>query len=241
MAGLEPGERNFPVKDEREGPAVTVLEYVLIGYFVGILTTAPVGPVNVMAIQNAARGGFNHGVFVGLGAVLADTLFAIVAIFGVSAITNFVEGQLSLIEFAGGALLIVFGLKIWHTHTHLDAQGNGRDHGFLTDATAAFFMAVTNPGTIFAFAAIFGVLGDFRPVHGDHLGSLMMVAGVACGATSWWVGVSAVVTYFKARIDERWLDRANHIAGAVLILFGVTIYIKLAVYGSSHASGIWTN
>jgi len=206
---------------------VTFFEYALIGIFVGILTTAPVGPVNVMAIQHAVRTGFRQGVFVGLGAVVADTIFAAAAIFGVSAVTNFIEGQFNLIEFAGGALLIVFGFKIWNTHPHLYKNGNDDDHGFWGDATAAFFMAITNPGAVLAFFAIFGGLGDFRPPPGDHFGALVMVAGVAGGATSWWVLVSAIVSHFKARIDDRWLDRVNHIAGSILVLFGVLIYLDL--------------
>ena len=207
---------------------MSFLEYILIGYFVGILTTAPVGPVNIMAIQHAVRGGFRQGVYVGLGAVIADTIYASLAIFGVSAVTTFIEGQFDLIEIVGGALLIVFGIKIWNTHPHLTKNGNGRDHGFLGDATAAFFMAITNPGAILAFIAIFGGLGEFRPAHGDHIGALMMIAGVTGGATSWWVIVSATVSHFKTRIDDHWLDRANHIAGFLLVLFGGLIYLKLA-------------
>lgn len=220
----------FPERGvHRKGLFVTFVEYVLIGFFVGIITTAPVGPVNVMAIQHAVYGGFRQGVYVGLGAVVADTIFAAVAIFGVSAITNFIEGQINLIEIVGGALLIVFGLKIWNTHPHLDKDGNGWERGFLGDATAAFFMAITNPGTVIAFVAIFGGLGEFRPPAGDHFGALVMVSGVACGATTWWVAVSAAVSHYKARIDDRWLDRANHIAGLVLVVFGALIYLKLAL------------
>ncbi|MCV0424254.1 MAG: LysE family translocator [Roseibium sp.] len=208
---------------------MTFLEYVLIGYFVGILTTAPVGPVNVMAIQHAVRGGFRHGVFVGLGAVLADTIYATAAIFGVSAITTFIQDQFSLIEIVGGALLIIFGIKIWNTHPHLEKNGNGTEYRFIGDATAAFFMAITNPGAILAFIAIFGALGEFRPPHGDHAGALVMIVGVAAGATSWWILISATVSHFRSRIDDQWLDRANHIAGFILVAFGALIYLKLAL------------
>lgn len=41
--------------------------------------------------------------------------------------------------------------------------------------------------------------------------------------------VSAAVSHFRARIDDRWLDRANHIAGFLLTAFGVLIYLKLAL------------
>lgn len=206
---------------------MTFLEYLIIGFFIGIVTTAPVGPVNIMAIQHAVRSGFRHGVYVGLGAVVADALYASAAIFGVSAVTRFIEGQFDLIEIVGGGLLIIFGLKIWHTHPHLQSGGDNPEHGFWGDATAAFFMAITNPGTILAFIAIFGGLGHLRPAHDDYFGALIMVAGVAAGASTWWVIVSATVTHFRARIDDAWLDRANHIAGAILCIFGGLIYLKL--------------
>lgn len=208
---------------------MSFFEYALIGFFVGIITTAPVGPVNIMAIQHAVHGGFRQGVFVGLGAVVADTIFAAAAIFGISAVTNFIEGQFDLIEIVGGALLIIFGIKIWNTHPHLTRNGNPREHGFWADATAAFFMAITNPGAVLAFVAIFGGLGDYRPQTGDHFGALVMVAGVTAGATTWWVLVSASVSHFKSRIDDLWLDRANHIAGFLLVVFGALIYLKLAL------------
>lgn len=207
---------------------MTFLEYLIIGFLIGVVTTAPVGPVNVMAIQHAVRSGFRHGVYVGLGAVVADTIYAGAAIFGVSAITKFIEGQFDLIEIVGGALLIIFGLKIWNTHPHLEDGEDRKEHGFLGDATAAFFMAITNPGTILAFVAIFGGLGHLRPAHDDYAGALIMVAGVTAGACSWWVFISATVTHFRSRIDDAWLDRANHIAGAVLCIFGGLIYLKLA-------------
>ncbi|MCX2723734.1 LysE family translocator [Roseibium salinum] len=208
---------------------MTFLEYAVIGYFVGILTSAPVGPVNIMAIQHAVHSGFRQAVYVGLGAVMADSIFATAALFGISAVTNFIEGQFDLIEIVGGGLLIVFGIRIWNTHPHLDKEGNVRDHGFLGDAAAAFFMAITNPGAVLAFIAIFGALGDYRPEHGNHVGALVMVTGVAGGATSWWILVSAAVSHFRARINDRWLDRANHIAGVILIAFGALIYLNLAL------------
>ncbi|MDN3718418.1 hypothetical protein QW131_02220 [Roseibium salinum] len=75
----------------------------------------------------------------------------------------------------------------------------------------------------------FGALGDYRPEHGNHVGALVMVTGVAGGATSWWILVSAAVSHFRARINDRWLDRANHIAGVILIAFGALIYLNLAL------------
>lgn len=208
---------------------MTLLEYALIGCAIGIITTAPVGPVNIMAIRHAAQQGFRQGLFVGLGAVIADTLYAAVAIFGVSAVTQFVAGQFAIIETVGALVLIIFGLKIMKTHPHLERGSYGLDRGFWADATAAFFMVVTNPGVVLAYVAIVGGLGPWRPLPGDHLGALAMVVGVALGASCWWALLSAVVSRFSAKVDDRWLDRANYIAGLILIAFGLGIGADLVV------------
>lgn len=206
---------------------MSVLEFALIGLAIGVITTAPVGPVNIMAIQHAAQQGFRQGLYVGLGAVIADAIYAAAAIFGVSAVTRFVEGQFALIETAGAALLVLFGLKIMKTHSHLDRDAGGRVKGIWGEVTAAFFMVLTNPGVVLAYVAIVGSLGQWRPQPGDHAGALAMVLGVVLGAAAWWALLSALVTRFSARIDDRWLDRANRIAGFVLIAFGLVIGANL--------------
>ncbi|GGB51730.1 lysine transporter LysE [Roseibium aquae] len=208
---------------------MNLLEYAAIGFGMGILTTAPVGPVNVMAIQHAAQSGFRQGLFVGLGAALADSIYAAVAVFGVSAVTRFIDTQVDLIKLVGGLVLIVFGLKVLRTRPHLETKRNGGAPSFVGDMTAAFAMVITNPAAAFAFVAIVGGLGDWRPEHGNHTGALAMVAGVSAGACTWWAGLSAVVSRYSHKIDDRWLDRANQIAGTILIVLGALIYGDLAL------------
>jgi len=207
---------------------VNLLEFAVIGFAIGIITSAPVGPVNIMAIQHAVQRGFRPGFTVGLGAMLADTVYAAVAIFSVSAVTSFIDTQVDLIKIIGGLVLILFGLKVINTHPQLTADANGKHRSIFGDMAAAFLMVLTNPGAAFAFVAIVGGLGDWRPESGDAVGALSMVAGVAAGASFWWAGLSAVVTKYRHTINDQWLDRANQIAGTILIGFGALIYADLA-------------
>lgn len=205
------------------------LEYAVIGFAIGLITTAPVGPVNIMAIRHAVQYGFRQGLFVGLGAVAADTLYAAAAIFGVSAVTQFIEGQFNTIAAVGSVILVVFGFKIMKAHPHLDKESDGPRKSLWGDATAAFFMVVTNPGVVLAYVAIIGGLGHWRPILGDQIGELAMVLGVAAGATFWWALLAAGVTHFAAKIDDHWLERANRIAGFILIAFGIAIAADTAI------------
>lgn len=206
---------------------MTFLEYLLIGILVGVLASAPVGAVNVMAIQKVVSSGFYRGVYVGLGAVVADALFASAAIFGVSAVTNFIESQFYVIEFVGGALLILFGLRICASHPHLKELTQEQNSSSFGDALQAFFLAITNPGAILAFVAMLGSLGELRPSQGNYVAALVLVLGVVFGATAWWIFLAGLVARFKSAIDDHWLSYANKIAGVLLVAFGALIYVKI--------------
>ena len=205
------------------------MHYILIGLLVGIVTTAPVGPVNVIAIQRAFRFGFLQGLLTGLGAVLADTLFATVSVFGISAVSRFVEGHSSAIQGLGGVLLIVFGFWITRSHPHLEKQQQEGTQNVLRNFLAACAMTLTNPGAVLGFIAIFGSLGHLAPHHDDNLGASLLVLGVASGATLWWVLISWLISHVRSRITDHWLEWINRAAGGVLILFGGGILIRLAV------------
>lgn len=201
--------------------------HLLTGVVIGIVTSAPVGPVNIMTIRHAALRGWKEGIVVGSGAVLADTLYAAVAIFGISAVTQFIEGHASWIKLAGALLLTGFGLRIMMTHPHIETQEQEGMQGMGRDAAAAFLMTLTNPGAVLGFIAIIGGLGDWRPGPEDHTGSLAMVCGVLLGALSWWCLVSAAVARYSANINDAWLERANRIAGILLLLFAVVVFADL--------------
>ncbi|MEJ8473433.1 LysE family translocator [Roseibium algae] len=208
---------------------MSVLGFIAVGIAIGLITSAPVGPVNIMMIRHAIQRGMREGIIVGLGAVCADTIFAAVAVFGVSAVTQFIEGQVDMIKLVGGGLLIVFGLKVMTSHPHLEKDGADGAASVWADATAAFFLTLTNPGAVLGFIAIIGGLGGWRPTPEDHIGALALVAGVALGAASWWTFISGLVNRYSGHIDDHWLGRANRIAGTILVLFGICVFADLAL------------
>lgn len=199
----------------------------LTGMAIGAVMSAPVGPVNVMAIQRALRFGFLSGLAAGSGAVVADGLFAGAAVFGVTAVSQFISGHHRLIQAVGGILLLVFGLLTWRMHPHLDdsnGDGKGRFSGLLT----GFFMTITNPGAALGSVAIIGALGPLAPQVGDYWGAGVLISGVIAGGVCWWASVSAVSTRLRDRIADPWLERLNRIAGGALMVFGAAVLAQLA-------------
>jgi threonine/homoserine/homoserine lactone efflux protein len=199
----------------------------LKGIGIGVLFSAPVGPVNILCIQLAFRHGFLAGFAAGAGAVFADGLFAAMAAYGVTAFADFVEGWSVAFQVVGGIVLILFGIGIIRSHPHLD-DGRIRSSNPISTALTAFGMTITNPATILGFIAVFGSLGEFAPAAGDYLGASALVAGVLAGGTAWWFLMASLVALVRGRMTDRALETINHGAGALLILFGAALLIRQA-------------
>ncbi|MDX5593100.1 LysE family translocator [Pseudovibrio sp. SPO723] len=201
---------------------------------IGIATSAPVGPVNIMVISRSLHFGFLPGFLAGAGAVFADTLFALIAAFGVTTISNFLTLHLEMIQIVGGMLLLGFGVSVFRAHPHISRSEAGKSRlaqGF----AAALAMTITNPGTIFGFLTLFGALGHLAPKAGNYVGAATLVTGVFLGAMSWWASASALIATFRQHINDAWLTWINRGAGALLFLLGVVILIRAAwLAGSLH-------
>lgn len=198
------------------------------GIGIGILFSAPIGPVNIMCIQLAFRRGFLAGFAAGLGAVCADGLFAAMAAYGFTAISEFITGWSHQFQFVGAVVLIMFGIRIIRTHPHLDASAPAAGN-MVSTALASFGMTVTNPATVLGFIAVFGSLGEFAPAPGDYLGATTLVLGVLAGGSAWWFMVASLVSLVRARMTDRALELINHAAGGILVLFGVAILARLGL------------
>ena len=136
--------------------------------------------------------------------MVADALYAAVAAFGVSAISGFVEGHLTIIKLVGGLLLLGFGFTVARKHPHADEDvEHGRKFGLIGSAVASFVLAVTNPALLFGFLAIFGGISDIADDPLTLSQASILVAGVAAGSALWWVILSAGVSRLRDRITDR--------------------------------------
>lgn len=215
------------VADAVEVERVIDLWLVVKGVGIGILFSAPVGPVNIMCIQQTFRRGFLPGLAAGIGAVFADGFFAAIAAYGITAVSAFIEGWSQAFQLVGGIALIVFGIRIANQHPHLDRE-DAEASTVLGTAAASFGMTVTNPATILGFIAVFGSLGNLAPDPGDYVGATFLVAGVIAGGSGWWLFVSGLVSLLRERMTDRALERINQGAGAILVAFGAAILARLA-------------
>ena len=67
-----------------------VLEFLIKGVIIGFTASVPLGPIGVLCIQKTINKGRMSGFVSGLGAAASDTIYAIIAGFGLTFVTNFI-------------------------------------------------------------------------------------------------------------------------------------------------------
>jgi threonine/homoserine/homoserine lactone efflux protein len=197
------------------------------GVLIGIAVAAPIGPINLMAIRNTLRGGFWHGLFTGLGAVLGDGTFAVVAAFGLTAVSAFVLDYASWIQISGALILIAVGVRtIFAPPADVSTAEATASRKSAVLVATTYVLTITNPATMMGFIAIFSGVGGLVSRPGDYIAAGAMVAAVMLGSTLWWVTIAWLSSLMQARIAGDWLKYINWGSGAVIALFGAGVLVK---------------
>ena len=199
-----------------------------LGIAIGLIMSAPVGPVNVLCSHRAFRGGFWAGLSAGLGAMLADVVYAAVAVFGVVSVARLIDAYDVIIKLVGGTVLLVYAVQIWRKPPlPADEMGKtGERLPFWPGFASGLGLTLTNPGAILGFLTIFAGLGALAPNPSDPVKAISLVAGVALGATLWWAMIAGLVARYRHALPRLWLIRFNHASAVGLALFAAWLLIR---------------
>jgi threonine/homoserine/homoserine lactone efflux protein len=188
------------------------------GFGVGIVIALPVGPVGVLCIRRTLFEGPIYGFVSGLGAACADTIFGIIAGFGLTIVADFLLGYQDWFGAAGGLFLLYVGGKALLQSPEAEPEPL-QDEALFAAFASTFALTITNPITIFAFAAIFAKVGVTERV--GYLDTALLVAGVFLGSLMWWLGLSFGLAGLRRIVGTVRLAWINRISGAILTLSGL--------------------
>lgn len=198
--------------------------FIIKGMLIGFAMAVPLGPIGIICIRKTLTEGRLRGLIIGLGAATADLLYACIAAFGLTVISDTLNSQRVWIRLIGGALLLFLGIRIFRAKPKdpkLDINGSGILRSYLTTV----FLTLTNPLTIFAFIAVFAALGLGEGL--SYISASFLVVGVFIGSTLWFLLLSSGVTLFRNKLDLIGLRWVNRIAGILIIISGIIAFASL--------------
>lgn len=191
------------------------------GVVIGILVSAPMGPIGILCIQRTLNKGRWHGFVTGLGAALSDVLYAILTSLGMGVVINFIEANQAPLQLLGSVVLAIFGYYIYKSNPvkSLRKRKEGKT-SYAQDFITAFLLTFSNIFIILLYIGLFARFSFILPET-----SVFLVAGgilcIGIGAVLWWF----VITYFIAKLKKKFNVRGiwvlNRVIGSVIIALSI--------------------
>ena len=204
-----------------------LLDIVFKGLLIGIIASAPMGPVGVLCVQRTLNKGRWYGFVTGCGAALSDIIYAGITGLGMGMVVELVSNDTNrfYLQIAGSLMLLGFGIFTFRTDPTKNMHQSGKQQGSLWyNSWTAFLVTFSNPLIVFLFMALYAQFSfGLQPDK-----TIEMVAGftsIVGGALLWWWGLTWLVDQIRTKFDTNGIKIINKIIGMVVILGSVIILL----------------
>ena len=203
---------------------IDILNFIFKGMLIGMIASAPMGPVGVLCVQRTLNKGRWFGLVTGIGAALSDIIYAAIAGFGMGYVVDFINNKQNsfYLQIAGSLMLLAFGVYTYRTDPTRKIHKSGNGKGTLVhNGVTAFLVTFSNPLIIFLFLGLFA---QFAFVLPDH--SFEMVVGfmsIVAGAMLWWFGLTWLIDKVRGKFDQNGIRLINQVIGVVVMICSAVI------------------
>ena len=208
---------------------------ILKGLLVGIIASAPMGPVGILCIQRTMQKGRAYGIVTGAGAALSDIIYALMTGLGMSFFMDFIDKVqiIFLIKLIGCVMLFIFGVYMYKTDPRKSMhQSSGGKGTLFHNFTTAFLITLSNPLIIFLFIALFNMLTFVIP--GNWFGQCIGYLSIVAGAMLWWLGLTYVINKMRNSFGVKGIQRLNRTIGCIVfaasIIYAIMTVFKISLY-----------
>ena len=197
----------------------------LKGVMGGFFIAAAVGPIGLLCIRKTLNYGRWAGLFSGLGAACADTLYGCIAAFGLTVISDFLIDYQFLLRIVGGLFLGYMGWETFFSDPKEKEIPKVHARTLVRHFLETFGLTLANPLTVLSFIAVFAMLGVVHS-YVDVFEPALIVAGVFLGSAFWWLLLCEGLTLFRKRVTPKVLKWINRIAGLLIAAFGLAALLS---------------
>ncbi len=195
------------------------------GFLVGIIISAPIGPVGALCIQRTMSYGRLSGILSGIGAAVGDSIFAVIAVFGLTFISGFLDEKEAWFRIAGGIILLYFGLRVYLSKQQ-DCSNQDNEVNHFGTFGSALLLTISNPLVILSIIAVFAVLGIVNPTS-SYPSTALLILGVFSGAVFLWIITCHILSNYRNRMGQKGVLLVNRITGLFILACSGYAFLSL--------------
>ena len=201
---------------------VTILDLLVKGFVIGVVVSAPLGPVGVLCIQRTLNKGRWFGFVTGLGAALSDIIYSLITGYGMSFMDELIIKHQTFLQIVGSIMLLAFGIYTFRSNPVKALRPvSGKRGSYLHNFITAFFVTLSNPLIIFLFVGLFARFSFVMP--GSPVGfQLVGYLAIILGALTWWFSITYFVNKVRNHFNVRGIWVLNRVIGIIVIVASIT-------------------
>ena len=198
---------------------INILDFIFKGMLIGMIASAPMGPVGILCVQRTLNKGRWYGLATGVGAAISDILYAGFSGFGMSFVMDLINNDQNrfYLQIVGSLMLLGFGFFTYRTDPTRKMHQSGQQKGTLWyNMWTAFLVTFSNPLIIFLFLAMYA---QFAFVLPDHPFEMLVGFASIVGGLTW------LVDKIRTKFDTNGIKIINQVIGVAVILGSIIMLL----------------
>jgi len=208
---------------------IDILNTIFKGVIIGMLASAPMGPVGILCVQRTLNKGRWYGFVTGVGATASDLFYALITGLGMSFVMDLITNARNqfFLQIVGSLVLLVFGFASFFSNPTKNMHKSGTTKGtYFHNGLTAFLLTLSNPLIVLLFMACFAQLAFVIPGH-----PMVMMIGylsIVAGAMLWWFGLTWLIDKIRVQFNDNGIVIINKVIGSVVIVFSLIVLFGTA-------------
>jgi threonine/homoserine/homoserine lactone efflux protein len=198
----------------------------LLALFGAMLIVALVpGPAVFAIIARTFSSGFSRGLMMIIGITLGDFIFILLALFGLSIISEIMGTTFLIIKYASAAYLIWLGINLIKSKATAEDIKASKESSLVGNLATGLMINLGNPKAIVFYIGLFPAFIDVNQVVAVDVLVIMGIATLAFGSVNICYALLALRAK-KMLKSPNALSVINKTAGTIMISTGALVAIK---------------
>jgi threonine/homoserine/homoserine lactone efflux protein len=186
------------------------------------------GPTAVVVVAKGLDDKFWTGVYIAIGAAVAESIYAFMAFWGLTSILNRFPILLPASRLFGCVLLI--GLGCYFVFRKRKDERKSREDPERRGYQNILFgltMTAVNPTLLVTWTAAVSAAHSTGLLRVHAIDAFPFAGGVAMGIVSWFVTLLWLLSRFRSKVNATTIDRVIRGVGILLMVIGTALAIRV--------------
>ncbi|MBN1654947.1 MAG: LysE family transporter [Deltaproteobacteria bacterium] len=204
----------------------------ILGYIFGFFGSVPIaGPISILVFSRGLEGQFRNGVYLAVGAAIAEACYAYLAFWGFSEFLVRYAWIDPLSKASAAVILLFLGVKLFarpsnRSEVSRPVSSNGRKRSFFL----GFTLTALNPTLIATWTAAVAILYSTEILSFSPARALPFSVGTCIGIAGWFCLLLFILARYKSRFNPSTLDKVVRAMGVGLAILGLVFASTFARY-----------